>query len=147
MLLLLKHLTLCGDLAGSSDEDAVIAAAAAAATGTPLQQQQQQQHDEAASSTGQLDPHYHEQLHQGAMAGELKPTIATTNPALMGTNVLHEIDRAVQVSTAAAGASWNTWVGHGRRTVPSGAVLVNQGQVICSCRPTSCSTQMMGHRS
>jgi acyl-CoA hydrolase len=28
---------------------------------------------------------------------ELAPTFATANPALMGTNVLHDIDRAAQV--------------------------------------------------
>eukprot|EP00878_Enallax_costatus_P015685 GHUV01016433.1.p1 GENE.GHUV01016433.1~~GHUV01016433.1.p1 ORF type:complete len:149 (+),score=33.92 GHUV01016433.1:349-795(+) len=35
-------------------------------------------------------------MHQGHMTGELKPNISTTNPALLGTNVLHDIDRAVQ---------------------------------------------------
>ena len=31
-------------------------------------------------------------------AGDLQPTMATANPALLGTNLLHEIDQAAQVS-------------------------------------------------
>ncbi|KAF6252971.1 chromatin associated protein KTI12 [Scenedesmus sp. NREL 46B-D3] len=92
---------------GSPDEASVLAAAAAAAIGSPLQQpqqqqQQQQQPCQGAGAAGSdpaadVDSLQEEQLlHQGALPGELQPTIATTNPALLGTNVLHELDRAVQ---------------------------------------------------
>uniref|UniRef100_A0A383WLJ4 Protein KTI12 homolog n=1 Tax=Tetradesmus obliquus TaxID=3088 RepID=A0A383WLJ4_TETOB len=89
---------------GSADEASVLAAAAAAAIGAPLQQQQQQQQqgaDLAADAGGlqeglQQGLQEEQLLHQGALPGELQPTIATTNPALLGTNVLHELDRAVQ---------------------------------------------------
>jgi hypothetical protein len=91
------YFTFCS--AGSPDEASVLAAAAAAAIGTPLQQPQQQQQQQASQDPAADvdDLQEGELLHQGALPGELQPTIATTNPALLGTNVLHELDRAVQV--------------------------------------------------
>jgi hypothetical protein len=85
--------------AGTPYEASVLAAAAAAAIGTPLQQPQQQQQQPASQDPAADvdDLQEKELLHKGALPGELQPTIATTNPALLGTNVLHELDRAVQV--------------------------------------------------
>lgn len=45
-------------------------------------------------------------LHQGTLRGELVPTLATSNPALQDTNVLHEIDAAVQVQAWRAVLFW-----------------------------------------
>lgn len=84
-------------LAGSLDERAVLAAIAAAATGTSIQQQQQPAAAAAPPADELGGTQDNELLHQGQMVGELKPNIATTNPALLGTNVLHDMDRAVQV--------------------------------------------------
>jgi hypothetical protein len=72
-------------------------------TGTAAQQQQQQQ--AAAAAAGDRDGLQgvdEEQrihlMHTALRAGQLQPTMATTNAALMATNLLHEIDQAVQVS-------------------------------------------------
>jgi hypothetical protein len=99
------------DPAGSPDQQAVLEAIAAAMTGTAnhkQQQQQQQQHtaaDPAAAAAAAGGGHEtldEEQrlllMNTAARAGPLKPTCSTTNPALLATNLLHEIDQAVQVS-------------------------------------------------
>ncbi|KAF8062921.1 KTI12 [Scenedesmus sp. PABB004] len=74
-------------LPGAPDEPAILAAVVEAATGAPPAR------PAAAPADGEAGPQL---LHQGAMAGELRPTLATSNPALLGTNLLHELDRAVQ---------------------------------------------------
>ena len=73
-------------------------------TGNTLQQQQQPSSSAAAaagagSGGGCVDEDQRMQLQVAAArgGGALQPTMATTNPSLMATNLLHEIDTAVQV--------------------------------------------------
>jgi len=113
--------------AGSADQPAVLEAIAAAMTGTALKQQQQQQQPPAdgdpsvaaavagggAAADGVDAGQRVLLMHQAARAGQLKPTMATTNPSLMATNLLHEIDQAVQVGG---------WRGRGGRGEGRGAM-------------------------
>jgi hypothetical protein len=71
-------------------------------TGNTLQQQQQPSSSAAAAAGGGggcVDEDQRMQLQVAAArgGGALQPTMATTNPSLMATNLLHEIDTAVQV--------------------------------------------------
>jgi hypothetical protein len=138
------------DHAGSPDQQAVLEAIAAAMTGT-AQHKQQQQHSAAdpaattaaatAAAAGSHETLDEDQrlllMNTAARAGPLKPTCSTTNPALLATNLLHEIDQAVQVSGRLAECPhrlirWN-----------GGRVMWHSMSSICqregSCRQSSCT--------
>lgn len=70
-------------------------------TGAPLKQQQQQSAAAAAAGGDSLQEVDEDQrvylASAAARAGQLQPTCATVNPTILATNLLHEIDQAVQV--------------------------------------------------